>query len=45
MKPSLCYIVCHKENFLHLPEGEKLGFHPMCLYSKHSDFSGELNSG
>ena len=26
MQPSLCYIVCHKENLLHLAEGEKMGF-------------------
>ena len=25
-----------KENLLDLVEVEKLGFHPMCLYSKHS---------
>ena len=44
MSPSLCYIVRHKENLLHLTQSEKLGFHPMCLYSKYSDFS-ELNNG
>ena len=42
---SLCYIVRHKENLLHLAEGEKMGFHPMCLSSKYSDFSGELSNG
>ena len=26
-------------------EGEKMGFHPMCLYSKYSFFLGEPNSG
>ena len=36
--------MCHKENLLHLADGEKLGFHPMCLDSKYSDFSG-LNGG
>ena len=37
MLPPLCYIMRHKENLLHLAQGEKLGFHPMCLYSKYSD--------
>ena len=36
MQSSLCYIVHHKENLLHVAEGEKLGFHPMCLYSNYS---------
>ena len=30
---------------LDLVDGEKMGFHPMCLYSKYSVFLGELNSG
>ena len=30
---------------LHLVEGDKMGFHHMFLYSKYSDFSGELNIG
>ena len=30
---------------LELVEGEKMGFHPMCLYSKYSVFSGEPNNG
>ena len=34
-----------KANLLDLVEGEKLGFHPMCLYSKYSVFVGEPNSG
>ena len=34
-----------KEILLDLVEGEKLGFCPMCLYSKYSVFSGEPNSG
>ena len=34
-----------KEILLDLVEGEKLGFHPMCLYSKYSVFLGEPNSG
>ena len=34
-----------KENLLELVEGEKMGFHPMCLYSKYSVFSGEPNNG
>ena len=34
-----------KENLLDLVEGEKKGFHPMCLYSKYSDFLGEPNNG
>ena len=38
MQPSLCYIVHHKENLLHLVEGDKMGFHPMCLYSEYSSF-------
>ena len=25
--------------------GKKLGFHPMCLYSIYSEFSGEFDSG
>ena len=33
------------EILLDLVEGEKLGFHPMCLYSKYSVFLGEPNSG
>ena len=28
-------------NLLDLVEDEKMGFHPLCLYSKYSDFSGE----
>ena len=28
-----------KQNLLDLVEGEKMGFHPMCLYSKCSAFS------
>ena len=27
-----------KENLLELVEGEKMGFHPMCLHSKYSVF-------
>ena len=34
-----------KEIVLDLVEGEKLGFCPMCLYSKYSVFLGEPNSG
>ena len=34
-----------KEILLDLVEGEKLGFCPMCLYSKYSVFLGEPNSG
>ena len=34
-----------KEILLELVEGEKRGFHPMCLYSKYSVFSGEPNNG
>ena len=34
-----------KEILLDLVEGEKLGFHPMRLYSKYSVFLGEPNSG
>ena len=34
-----------KEILLDLVEGEKMGFHPMCLYSKYSFFLGEPNSG
>ena len=30
-----------KEILLDLVEGEKMGFHPMCLYSKYSVFLGE----
>ena len=33
-----------KENLLDLVEGEKMGFHLMCLYSKYSVFLGEPNS-
>ena len=29
---------CPKEILLDLVEGEKMGFHPMCLYSKYSVF-------
>ena len=34
-----------KEILLDLVEGEKLGFCPMCLYSKYPVFLGEPNSG
>ena len=34
-----------EENLLDLVEADKMGFHPMCLYSKCSDFSGDLNIG
>ena len=34
-----------KEILLDLVEGEKMGFHPMCLYSKYPAFLGEPNSG
>ena len=34
-----------KEILLDLVEGEKMGFHPMCLYSKYSVFLGEPHSG
>ena len=34
-----------KEILLDLVHGEKLGFCPMCLYSKYSVFLGEPNSG
>ena len=34
-----------KEILLDLVQGEKMGFHPMCLYSKCSVFGGEPNSG
>ena len=34
-----------KEILLDLVEGEKMGFHPMCLNSKYSVFLGEPNSG
>ena len=34
-----------KEILLDLVEGEKMVFHPMCLYSKCSVFSGEPNNG
>ena len=34
-----------KQILLDLVEGEKLGFCPMCLYSKYSVFLGEPNSG
>ena len=33
-----------KENLLNRVEGEKMGFHPRCLYSKYSVFSGEPNN-
>ena len=32
-------------NLLLLAKGEKMGFHPMCLYSKYSEFSGEFYNG
>ena len=32
-------------NLLEPLEGQKMGFHPMCLYSKYSIFSGEPNYG
>ena len=34
-----------KQILLDLVEGEKMGFRPMCLYSKCSVFLGEPNSG
>ena len=34
-----------KEILFELVEGEKMGFHRMCLYSKYSGFSGEPNNG
>ena len=34
-----------KANLLEPLEGQKMGFHPMCLYSKYSVFSGEPNDG
>ena len=34
-----------KEILLDLVEDEKMGFHPMCLYSKYSVVLGEPNSG
>ena len=34
-----------KANLLDLVKGQKMGFHPMCLYSKYSVFSGEPNDG
>ena len=30
-----------KENLLELVEGDKMGFHAMCLYSKYSHFLGD----
>ena len=35
MLPSLCYIVRHKKNLLHVAEGEKLGFTP-CVYTQNT---------
>ena len=35
----------HGRRMLDLVEGGKMGFHPMCLYSKYSVFSGEPNNG
>ena len=34
-----------KEILPDLVQGEKMGFHPMCLYSKCSVFGGEPNNG
>ena len=34
-----------KEILLEPLEGQKMGFQPMCLYSKYSVFSGERNNG
>ena len=34
-----------KELLPELVEGEKMGFHPICLHSKYSVFSGEPNHG
>ena len=34
-----------KANLLEPLEDQKMGFHPMCLYSKYSVFSGEPNDG
>ena len=34
-----------KANLLEPLDGQKMGFHPMCLYSKYSVFSGESNDG
>ena len=34
-----------EEILLDLVEGENMGFHPMCLYSKYAVFLGEPNGG
>ena len=34
-----------EEISLDVAEAKKLGFHPMCLYSIHSEFPGEFNDG
>ena len=34
-----------KANLLEPLRGQKMGFHPMCLYAKYSVFSGQPNDG